>query len=74
MLMELHPEAIRLNPNDDSAFINRGMAYARKGANYRAIADYNEVIQLDPLSLFAVGEGLSCKSTNRAAISRRLSG
>src|SRR5438445_4182394 len=53
MLMELHPEAIRLNPNDDSAFINRGMAYARKGANYRAIADYNEAIQLDPKSALA---------------------
>jgi len=29
------------------------MAYARKGANYRAIADYDEAIQLDPESALA---------------------
>jgi tetratricopeptide (TPR) repeat protein len=41
-------EATRLNPNDATAFINRGVAYESKGDSDRAIADYNEAIRLDP--------------------------
>jgi tetratricopeptide (TPR) repeat protein len=40
--------AIRLHPDDASAFNSRGNAYARKGNLYRAIADYNEAIRLKP--------------------------
>jgi tetratricopeptide (TPR) repeat protein len=41
-------EAIRLHPDDASAFNSRGNAYAHKGNLYRAIADYNEAIRLKP--------------------------
>jgi Flp pilus assembly protein TadD len=41
-------EAIRLHPDDASAFNSRGNAYAQKGNLYRAIADYNEAIRLKP--------------------------
>jgi tetratricopeptide (TPR) repeat protein len=41
-------EAIRLHPDDASAFNSRGKAYAQKGNLYRAIADYNEAIRLKP--------------------------
>jgi len=41
-------EAIRLHPDDATAFNSRGNAYARKGNLYRAIADYNEAIRLKP--------------------------
>jgi len=40
--------AIRLHPDDASAFNSRGNAYARNGNLYRAIADYNEAIRLKP--------------------------
>jgi tetratricopeptide (TPR) repeat protein len=40
--------AIRLHPDDASAFNSRGNAYARTGNLYRAIADYNEAIRLKP--------------------------
>jgi Flp pilus assembly protein TadD len=41
-------EAIRLHPDDATAFNSRGNAYAHKGNLYRAIADYNEAIRLKP--------------------------
>jgi len=41
-------EAIRLHPDDASAFNSRGNAYAHKGNLYRAIADYNAAIRLKP--------------------------
>ena len=40
--------AIRLHPDDASAFNSRGNTYARTGNLYRAIADYNEAIRLKP--------------------------
>ncbi len=40
-------EAIRLNPNYDKAFNNRGIAYWAKGELDRAIADYTEAIDLN---------------------------
>ena len=41
-------EAIRLDPNNASAYNNRGFAYGSKGDYDRAIADYTEAIRLDP--------------------------
>jgi tetratricopeptide (TPR) repeat protein len=41
-------EAIRLDPNGELAFTDRGMAYRRKGDYDRAIADYTEAIRLNP--------------------------
>jgi tetratricopeptide (TPR) repeat protein len=41
-------EAIRLRPDDASAFDSRGNAYESKGDHDRAIADYNEAIRLTP--------------------------
>ena len=41
-------QAIRLDPNDASAYNNRGNAYFNKGDYDRAIADYTQAIRLDP--------------------------
>jgi len=42
-------EAIRLNPQDASAYNNRGLSYHYGKADYnRAIADYTEAIRLNP--------------------------
>src|SRR4051812_59470 len=41
-------ETIRLNPNDASAYFNRGKFWDAKGDFDRAIADYSEAIRLDP--------------------------
>jgi len=46
-------EAIRLNPPNTDAYINRGNAYQRQGELDRAIADYNEAIRLRPNSATA---------------------
>ncbi|MDR0475675.1 MAG: tetratricopeptide repeat protein, partial [Treponema sp.] len=40
--------AIRLDPNDASAYNTRGIAYGVKGDFDRAVADFNEAIRLDP--------------------------
>ena len=48
---ELLPIATRpseLDPEYTNAFVSRGNAYANKGDNDLAIADYNEAIQLNP--------------------------
>src|SRR5262249_32555256 len=48
-------EAIRLNPSDPQAYINRGVAYAGD-ANYEsAIQDYTEAIRLKPDFAYAFG-------------------
>jgi tetratricopeptide (TPR) repeat protein len=41
-------EAIRLDPQDDSAYHNRGFAYAEKREYAKAIADYKEAVRLAP--------------------------
>jgi tetratricopeptide (TPR) repeat protein len=41
-------EAIRLNPKDADAYINRGSAHASIGNCDTALADYDEAIRLDP--------------------------
>ena len=41
-------EAIRLNPNDATAYLVRGMAKANLGDNQVAITDLNEGIRLNP--------------------------
>jgi len=41
-------EAIRLKPNDASAYNNRGLAYAAKGDDDHATADFNEAARLKP--------------------------
>ena len=41
-------EAIRLDPQNPSAFHSRGVAYWNKGDYDRAIVDYNEAIRIDP--------------------------
>jgi len=43
-------EAIRLEPNFVSAYIDRGNAYRATGDNDHAIADFSEAIRLDPKS------------------------
>jgi tetratricopeptide (TPR) repeat protein len=39
---------INLDPHDDGAFVNRGIAYRRIGDLERAIKDYDEAIRLNP--------------------------
>jgi tetratricopeptide (TPR) repeat protein len=46
-------EAIRLRPDDASAFNSRGNAYESKGDHDRAIADYTESIRLNPKNALA---------------------
>lgn len=41
-------EIIRLNPHNDGAFVNRGIAYRRVGDIEHAIRDYDEAIRLNP--------------------------
>ncbi len=41
-------EAIRLNPNDDHAYFNRGNVKNHLGKNREALLDYNEAILLNP--------------------------
>jgi len=46
-------EAIRLRPDDASAFNSRGNAYESKGDHDRAIVDYTESIRLNPKNALA---------------------
>ena len=41
-------EAIRLNPNAETAYYGRGYAYKKKGDYDHAIQDFNEAIHLNP--------------------------
>jgi Flp pilus assembly protein TadD len=43
-----YTQAIRLNPNDVAAYINRGHVYERKGEYTSARTDYTRALQLDP--------------------------
>jgi tetratricopeptide (TPR) repeat protein len=43
-----YDQAIRINPNDAVAFLNRGVAYAYKGQYDRAIQDCDQAIRFDP--------------------------
>ena len=45
--------SIRLNPNDSSAYVNRGAAYLMKGQCDDAIRDCGEAIRLNPNDSFA---------------------
>jgi lipoprotein NlpI len=40
--------AIRMKPDDDSAYNNRGMSYIGKGDYDRALQDFNQAIRLSP--------------------------
>jgi tetratricopeptide (TPR) repeat protein len=40
--------AIRLDPNDAGAHVNRGLTYAALGRHAEALADYDAAIRLDP--------------------------
>ena len=41
-------EALRLNPNDDEAHFNLGVALGKKGDWDGAIAEYREALRLNP--------------------------
>ena len=42
-----YTEALRLNPNDTAALVNRGIAYRDKGQYDQAIEDHDRAIRLD---------------------------
>src|SRR4051794_13632577 len=46
-------EAIRLNPQDAAAYKSRGIAWARKGNQDQAIADFSQAIRLTPQNAIA---------------------
>jgi Flp pilus assembly protein TadD len=46
-------QAIRLDPNDASAYNNRGTAYHRKSDRSRACADWSKALELDPNNTMA---------------------
>ena len=48
--IEACTSVIFLDPKNDGAFINRGIAYRRIGDLERALSDYNEAIRLNPLA------------------------
>ena len=53
-------EAVRLDPKYAQAYIDRGLAYSRKGDPDHAIADYDEAIRLDPkLPMAYAGRGFA---------------
>jgi tetratricopeptide (TPR) repeat protein len=43
-----YSESIELNPNDASAYNNRGMAWDKKGEYDKAINDYSKALELNP--------------------------
>ena len=51
--IEANAKAIALNPNDDYAYYNRGIAYVQKSQYDRAIEDYNKAIALNPNYAYA---------------------
>jgi tetratricopeptide (TPR) repeat protein len=60
-----------LDPNNSQALNSRGFAYASKGDNDRAIADYTEAIRLDPNNSQALnnrGFAYASKGDNDRAI------
>ncbi len=57
-----YDKAIALNPNDATAYTNRGVAYGSKGAFDWAIADHSRAIALDPkYALAYTNRGLAHK-------------
>ena len=46
--LNAYNKAIDLNPNDASAYNNRGLAYDNLNKDDLAIADYNKAIELNP--------------------------
>src|SRR5258708_30616525 len=49
-------QAIRLEPNDATAFYNRGDSYTAKNEHERAIEDFKQAIQLNPYDADALNE------------------
>jgi lipoprotein NlpI len=65
-------EAVRLDPQHVSAYLNRGNIYQTQGELDRAIADYDEVIRLSPrfaTAYYQRGNAFSSKGDFERAIS-----
>ena len=48
-------DAIRLNPDNQNAYLKRGDTYYRLKQYKKAIVDYNKIIELDPENVIAYG-------------------
>ncbi len=46
--------AIKVDPNYEFAYTNRGVAYAERDRTYEAMSDFNKAIELDPNDTFAL--------------------
>jgi hypothetical protein len=60
-----YTQAIQSNPDKEtalSAYLNRGFAYSNLGNTQAAIADYNEVLRLDPNNAQAYAERADIRS------------
>ncbi|NJP19470.1 MAG: tetratricopeptide repeat protein, partial [Hydrococcus sp. CRU_1_1] len=47
-LLADYNQALKLNPNDATAYYNRGLLYANQQKWELALADYNQALQLNP--------------------------
>lgn len=63
---------IFLDPHNDGAFVNRGIAYRRAGDLDRAIRDYDEAIRLNPLAADAFNNrGNAFRAREALSLARR---
>jgi tetratricopeptide (TPR) repeat protein len=51
--IDFYTYALKYNPNDTTAYNNRGVIYADMGQQNLALADYNEAIRCDPKNAWA---------------------
>ena len=64
--IKLLEQAVELNPNNDSAHNNRGLAYVRLGQYENAFADFNRAVALNPNNVDAYNNrGCTCLVVKR---------
>jgi len=54
LILVLVLSSCQINPQDGTAYLNRGNAHAKQGDYEKAIADYDRAIQIDPQDAMAL--------------------